>query len=66
MCNWPGLQDIEQYRQRYLDLITNEDSTRTFTNRSKIIQEMRNYLNNEGFWKMRNTYDAPNCWWSSC
>ena len=35
-------QDIEQrYRQRYLDLITNEDSTRTFINRSKIIQEMR-------------------------
>ena len=47
-----GLQDIEQrYRQRYLDLITNEDSTRTFINRSKIIQEMRNYLNNKGFLK---------------
>lgn len=45
-----GLQDIEQrYRQRYLDLITNENSTRTFINRSKIIQEMRNYLNNKGF-----------------
>ncbi len=44
-----GLQDIEQrYRQRYLDLITNEDST-TFINRSKIIQVMRNYLNNKGF-----------------
>ena len=41
-----GLQDIEQrYRQRYLDLITNQDSTQTFINRSKIIQEMRNYLN---------------------
>ena len=37
-----GLQDIEQrYRQRYLDLITNQDSTQTFINRSKIIQEMR-------------------------
>ncbi|MGZ1703602.1 lysine--tRNA ligase [Staphylococcus argenteus] len=45
-----GLQDIEQrYRQRYLDLITNENSTRTFINRSKIIQEIRNYLNNKGF-----------------
>lgn len=45
-----GLQDIEQrYRQRYLDLITNENSTHTFINRSKIIQEMRNYLNNKGF-----------------
>ena len=45
-----GLQDIEQrYRQRYLDLITNQDSTQTFINRSKILQEMRNYLNNQGF-----------------
>ena len=41
-----GLQDIEQrYRQRYLDLITNKESTQTFIHRSKIIQEMRNYLN---------------------
>ncbi|UXV42628.1 lysine--tRNA ligase [Staphylococcus simulans] len=45
-----GLQDIEQrYRQRYLDLITNQESTETFINRSKIIQEMRNYLNSKGF-----------------
>ncbi|RIN77704.1 lysine--tRNA ligase [Staphylococcus simulans] len=45
-----GLQDIEQrYRQRYLDLITNQESTKTFINRSKIIQEMRNYLNSKGF-----------------
>ena len=45
-----GLQDIEQrYRQRYLDLITNQDSTQTFINRSKILQEMRNYLNQRGF-----------------
>ncbi|PTG62566.1 lysine--tRNA ligase [Staphylococcus chromogenes] len=45
-----GLQDIEQrYRQRYLDLITNEESTQTFINRSHIIQEMRTYLNEKGF-----------------
>lgn len=45
-----GLQDIEQrYRQRYLDLITNQESTQTFINRSKILQEMRNYLNKQGF-----------------
>ncbi|WP_281183617.1 lysine--tRNA ligase [Staphylococcus schleiferi] len=45
-----GLQDIEQrYRQRYLDLITNEESTKTFINRSRILQEMRNYLNDKGF-----------------
>lgn len=45
-----GLKDIEQrYRQRYLDLITNMESKNTFVLRSKIIQSMRNYLNNEGF-----------------
>jgi len=45
-----GLQDIEmRYRQRYLDLITNEESRETFYLRSRIIQSMRNYLNNEGF-----------------
>jgi len=45
-----GLQNIEQrYRQRYLDLITSEESTKTFITRSQIIQEMRTYLNNKGF-----------------
>ena len=45
-----GLKDIEQrYRQRYLDLIMNTDSKQTFILRSKIIQEMRNYLNGQGF-----------------
>lgn len=45
-----GLQDVEQrYRQRYLDLITSDDSTKTFITRSRIIQEMRTYLNEKGF-----------------
>src|SRR5699024_1114109 len=45
-----GLQDIEQrYRQRYLDLIRNQDRTQAIINRSKILQELRNYLNNQGF-----------------
>lgn len=45
-----GLQDVElRYRKRYLDLITNEESRNTFILRSKIIQSMRNYLNNLGF-----------------
>ncbi|SHG40142.1 lysine--tRNA ligase [Ornithinibacillus halophilus] len=45
-----GLKDVEQrYRQRYLDLITNLDSRDTFVLRSKIIQSMRRYLDNEGF-----------------
>ena len=40
-----GLKDVEQrYRQRYLDLITNEESKETFITRSKIIHAMRSYL----------------------
>ncbi|RDW15327.1 lysine--tRNA ligase [Oceanobacillus arenosus] len=45
-----GLKDVEQrYRQRYLDLITNADSQKTFILRSKIIQSIREYLNGHGY-----------------
>lgn len=45
-----GLKDVEQrYRQRYLDLITNQDSKQTFILRSQIIQSMRRYLDDQGF-----------------
>jgi lysyl-tRNA synthetase, class II len=45
-----GLKDVEQrYRQRYLDLIMNPESKETFIARSKIIQSMRSYLNNQGY-----------------
>jgi lysyl-tRNA synthetase class 2 len=45
-----GLKDIEQrYRQRYLDLIMNDESKNTFIARSKIIQSMRRYLDQNGY-----------------
>ncbi|PPA68563.1 lysine--tRNA ligase [Jeotgalibacillus proteolyticus] len=45
-----GLKDVEQrYRQRYLDLITSEDSKKTFITRSRIIQAMRRYLDDHGY-----------------
>ena len=45
-----GLKDVEQrYRQRYLDLITTDGSKETFILRSRIIQSMRRYLDNQGF-----------------
>ncbi|CAG9614432.1 Lysine--tRNA ligase [Bacillus rhizoplanae] len=45
-----GLKDVEQrYRQRYLDLITSMESRETFVTRSKIIREMRRYLDNNGY-----------------
>lgn len=47
---WHGLVDVEKrYRQRYLDLISNEETKTAFTRRSAIITEMRNYLNQQGF-----------------
>ena len=40
-----GLTDTDtRYRQRYVDLIMNEDSKRTFINRSKIIAAIRKFL----------------------
>lgn len=40
-----GLQDIEtKYRQRYLDLMTNEATRARFIKRSQIITQMRNFL----------------------
>ncbi|PEA87862.1 lysine--tRNA ligase [Bacillus thuringiensis] len=45
-----GLKDVEQrYRQRYLDLITSMESRKTFVTRSKIIREMRRYLDDNGY-----------------
>ena len=45
-----GLTDQEQrYRQRYLDLIMNEVSRETFRTRTKIVQFIREYLNNKSF-----------------
>jgi lysyl-tRNA synthetase class 2 len=45
-----GLADIEiKYRHRHLDLITDEESREVFKKRSKIIAEIRNWLNARGF-----------------
>jgi lysyl-tRNA synthetase class 2 len=45
-----GLTNVDmRYRQRYVDLIMNEDVKETFIKRSKIIAEIRNYLNAQGF-----------------
>ncbi|WP_299093013.1 lysine--tRNA ligase [uncultured Metabacillus sp.] len=45
-----GLKDIEQrYRQRYVDLIVSPESKKTFITRSKIIQAMRRFLDDQGY-----------------
>lgn len=45
-----GLKDVDQrYRQRYLDLIVNPEVKDTFVKRSKVITEIRNFLNDKLF-----------------
>src|SRR5205814_5546650 len=47
---WHGLQDIEaRYRQRYLDLITNDQSRAVFAKRFLIVREIRRFLEDRGF-----------------
>ncbi len=45
-----GLVDTDlRYRQRYVDLIMNADVKKTFITRSKIIKEIREFLDNRGY-----------------
>ena len=45
---WHGLTDVEKrYRQRYLDLISNEGVRRIFTLRSRVIAAMRHFLDKQ-------------------
>ena len=45
-----GLTDTDtRYRQRYVDLIMNPESKETFIKRSKILKEIRNFLDGRGF-----------------
>lgn len=47
---WHGLKDTEtRYRQRYVDLIVNPETRETFVKRSKIIREIRTFLDNRGY-----------------
>ncbi len=47
---WHGLKDVEtRYRQRYLDLLANEEVRRVFIVRARAISAMRRYLDEHGF-----------------
>ena len=47
---WHGLQNKEtRYRQRYADLMMNPDVRQVFINRTRMIQAVREYLNQDGF-----------------
>ena len=47
---WHGLQDVEaRYRQRYVDLVANEQSRDTFQKRIAMVREIRRFLEDRGF-----------------
>lgn len=47
---WHGLKDKEErYRKRYLDLIANPENKDTFVKRSRILREIRNFLDGHGY-----------------
>jgi lysyl-tRNA synthetase, class II len=47
---WHGLVDTEiRYRQRYLDLMANDEVKKTFLTRSEVIREIRNFFHSRGF-----------------
>lgn len=47
---WHGLEDTEiRYRQRYLDLMANDDVRQTFLLRSAVVKEIRAFFHDRGF-----------------
>lgn len=57
---WHGLRDIElRSRQRYLDLIVNPEVRQTFILRSKIIREIRRFLDDRGFLEVETPMMQP-------
>ena len=47
---WHGLQDVEaRYRQRYVDLVANEQSREIFQKRITMLREVRRFLEDRGF-----------------
>jgi Lysyl-tRNA synthetase (class II) len=57
---WHGLKDVEvRYRQRYLDLIANEHARRVFFLRSRLISELRRFLDSKGFLEVETPILQP-------
>lgn len=55
-----GISDVEiKYRHRHLDLITDADSRRVFETRSKIIREIRRFLDDRGFLEVETPVLQP-------
>ncbi|MDR0674958.1 MAG: lysine--tRNA ligase [Mycoplasmataceae bacterium] len=57
---WHGLQDEEaRARHRYVDLIMNEESLQTFITRSIILKELRNFMDNRGYFEVETPVLHP-------
>jgi len=57
---WHGLVDVEtRYRQRYLDLATNEDVRRAFTVRSAMVSAIRRFLDARGYIEVETPMMQP-------
>src|SRR6267142_3944000 len=49
-AKWHGLEDTEiRYRQRYLDLLANDEVKQVFLQRSAIVREMRHFMHSRGY-----------------
>ena len=57
---WHGLTDVEtRYRQRYLDLIVNDDSRRVFETRARVLARLRAYLDARGYLEVETPMMHP-------
>jgi lysyl-tRNA synthetase class 2 len=57
---WHGLQDVEaRYRQRYLDLVSNPEVRRTFEIRSRVVAEIRRFLDARGYLEVETPMMQP-------
>jgi len=57
---WYGIKDVEtRFRQRYLDLVLNDNVRETFLLRSRIVSELRKYLDGAGFVEVETPMMQP-------
>jgi lysyl-tRNA synthetase class 2 len=57
---WHGLTDMERrYRQRYVDLIVNDDVKQTFLTRAKIVKHIRDWFDGHGFIEVETPMMQP-------
>jgi len=57
---WHGLSDVElRYRQRYVDLVMNQEVREVFVKRSKVVQSIRRFLDARGYVEVETPMMQP-------